>query len=169
MGDDVNKVTVWVRQLQSVDGTAVDDRDDVEMKVKKGTDIADVKRAFFPKYDPTRLSKIQFYTPLCAGGANWEKISARDKLENEDDGRTFGYFPDADEQQPQEIGLNLRHQEQRQEQLNRIYAYITNKEADEATLEISNPGVTKYNRAVQKVGARLDAPDWKQKPTGLEE
>jgi hypothetical protein len=58
---------------------------------------------------------------------------------------------------------------QQRQQLNHIDAYIAKKEADEATVQISNPGLTKYNRAVQKIGVRFDAPEWNQKPTGLED
>ena len=96
MGDDT-KVTVWVRQLQSVDGTAVENVDDIKEEFKRGTDIHDLKRKLFPDYDYRMYSKIQFYTPpSSAGGGNWERKNPRTKLE---DGKTYGYFPVADEQQ----------------------------------------------------------------------
>ena len=92
MGDDT-KVTVWVRQLQSVDGTAVENVDDVEVPVT-GNNISALKRELFPDYDYRMYSKIQLYTPpSSAGGGNWERKNPRTKLE---DGKTYGYFPVAE-------------------------------------------------------------------------
>ena len=95
MGDDT-KVTVWVRQLQSVDGTAVENVDDVEVPVT-GNNISALKRELFPDYDYRMYSKIQFYTPPPAGSVNvnWERTDPRTELQKQ----TYGYFPVADEQQ----------------------------------------------------------------------
>ena len=70
MGDD-NTVTVWVRRLQSEDGTAVNNIDDVEVDVG-GKNISALKKAFFSTYDPMSLSRIQFYTPPIKCG--WRQL-----------------------------------------------------------------------------------------------
>ena len=55
------------------------------------------------------------------------------------------------------------------QQIGHIYDFVARQELEEATVQISNPGVTKYNRTVKKVGVRLDAAVWDEKPTGLED
>ena len=94
MGDD-NTVTVWVMMLQSEDGTAKSDTDEIKEEFQRGKDIHDLKTKLFPDYDYRMLSEIQFYTPpSSAGGGNWERKNPRTKLE---DGKTYGYFPVAED------------------------------------------------------------------------
>ena len=84
-------VTVWVRMLQSEDGTMKSNTDEVEVNVT-GNNISALKRALFPMYNHIMLSKTQLYTPpsSAGGGGNWERKDPHTALVV---GKTYGYFP----------------------------------------------------------------------------
>ena len=50
-----------------------------------------------------------------------------------------------------------------------MYAYVQEKMQDEATLQLSKPSVSRYQRAVQNIGVRIDAPEWKKDSTLVSE
>ena len=46
-----------------------------------------------------------------------------------------------------------------------MYAYVQEKKQDEATLQLSKPLVSRFQRAVQNIGVRIDAPEWEKDST----
>ncbi|CAB9509254.1 hypothetical protein SEMRO_382_G130940.1 [Seminavis robusta] len=68
--------------------------------------------------------------------------------------------PNSSGQQPLIVVAPAPPQEPANEKIDYVYAYLQEKKQEEATIQFTKPKLSRYQRAVQNIGVRIDAPEW---------